>query len=424
MGHRATLGEFVAADSRGLDAVPGQAGLISRLSTNIAVAEVWDRARASPPPRSLFCRATAPPTGIERRYEPHRGSASQFRHDSIRCLNYVSFRVPGWKEKGGRVLDARPIDTSQLVVADEAEVCSVALPGLTLDVIRTGAGHGPNITRSRDFGDVVIASRVIQFPIVGRTDIADHRILAVLITAAPEGSRWCEIDVEPGTVLLYGSGSEHTEVSPPGLSFSSVLIDCERLEELADQLDLPLRLPGKGMVDAFGPSPSVRTLAAVLSSRRNPLTSTAFGPTQGSSALHAVAAALSEDAPNGRIGRSVKIDSGHVVRVCIEYVDSIGRTPSVAELCLVAHVSERLLRGAFTDTVGLSPLRYFRYRLLNRARERLIDADEGHETVSEIAIDLGFTHLGRFASRYEQLFGELPSATLWSLSPAPLPPGR
>jgi AraC-like DNA-binding protein len=62
----------------------------------------------------------------------------------------------------------------------------------------------------------------------------------------------------------------------------------------------------------------------------------------------------------------------------------------------------------------LSPLRYFRYRLLNRARERLIAADEGHETISDIAMDLGFTHLGRFASRYEQLFGELPSATLCS----------
>ncbi len=61
----------------------------------------------------------------------------------------------------------------------------------------------------------------------------------MLITSGPEGNSWCEIDVEPGTVLLYGSGSEHTEISPAGLSYSFALIDRGRLEELADQLDLP-----------------------------------------------------------------------------------------------------------------------------------------------------------------------------------------
>lgn len=79
---------------------------------------------------------------------------------------------------------------------------------------------------------------------------------------------------------------------------------------------------------------------------------------------------------------------------------------------MVAHVSERRLRSAFTETVGMAPLKYFHYRLLNEARSRFIATENGHETVGVIALDLGFTHLGRFASRYQQLFGELPSATL------------
>ncbi len=116
------------------------------------------------------------------------------------------------------------------------------------------------------------------------------------------------------------------------------------------------------MVEALRPTPSVRSLAAVLSSRRDPFVSTDFGPTQGLSAIHAVAVTLSEDSPNGGMGRRARIDSRRVVRVCIEYADSIGRTLSIPQLCLVAHVSERRLRSAFTDVVGLSPLRYFHYR--------------------------------------------------------------
>lgn len=293
-------------------------------------------------------------------------------------------------------------------------MCRDALPGFPLDVIRTGIGTGPNITRSRDLDDCVIASRSIQFPIVAQANVVDHQILAVLITSAPEGSRWCEIDLEPGTILLYGSGSEHLEISPAGLTYSFALIDWESLERLAEQLGLSLRIPGNGTVETLFPSPEVRSLAAILNSRSNPLLASAFGSSDGLSALHAVAAVLSEDIPNNGGTKRVTIDSGALVRVCIEYAESIHRTPSIPELSMVAHVSERRLRSAFTETVGMAPLKYFRYRLLNEARRRFIATDDGHETVSDVAIDLGFTHLGRFAGRYQQLFGELPSATLSS----------
>ncbi len=58
--------------------------------------------------------------------------------------------------------------------------------------------------------------------------------------------------------------------------------------------------------------------------------------------------------------------------VCVVYVDAIGRMPSMAELSMVAHVSERRLRDAFGDTMGVPPIKYFRYRLLTVARERLL----------------------------------------------------
>lgn len=85
---------------------------------------------------------------------------------------------------------------------------------------------------------------------------------------------------------------------------------------------------------------------------------------------------------------------------------------TVADLCRVAGVSERTLRYAFGDAVGLSPLSFIRHRRLHAARHELLAVDPGEERVADIAHRLGFLELGRFASDYRRLFGELPSQTL------------
>jgi AraC family ethanolamine operon transcriptional activator len=127
--------------------------------------------------------------------------------------------------------------------------------------------------------------------------------------------------------------------------------------------------------------------------------------------FHAAVAALSvERSARGTRWRS-KIESRDVVHVCIEYADAIERTPTISEMCLVAHVSERRLRTAFTDILGVPPLRYFRYRALTNARRGLLnDGTPGHN-VGTVASDQGFHNFGRFARHYEATFGELPSAT-------------
>jgi AraC-like DNA-binding protein len=81
-------------------------------------------------------------------------------------------------------------------------------------------------------------------------------------------------------------------------------------------------------------------------------------------------------------------------------------------MCLVAHVSERRLRDAFTDVVGVPPITYFRFRSLARARHILTHTGSPGRTVGDIASDLGFRNFGRFASQYNMTYGELPSATL------------
>jgi AraC-like DNA-binding protein len=302
-----------------------------------------------------------------------------------------------------------------LVVADEVDEYSSALPGLQLDVVRTGEGYGPNIARSVVFDDVAIGSGVVQFPVLGRTDIGDTDVVFGLVNSAPPGSRWCEIDVRPGTLLIYGPGSEHAAVSPAGIGYSFTLVDVRALEEHADEVELPIHSPERGEIRALAPSQRTKPLLRLLGSLRDPLAPAALRRVTRRDALHAAAAALGDNSLRRRVGQGRRLDSRRLVSVCVEYADGIGRTPSLPELCLVAHVSERRLRTAFTDTVNLPPIRYFRYRLLNQARQRLLDSARSGVTVSGVAADHGFGHFGRFANGYQELFGELPSATVGTL---------
>ena len=115
-----------------------------------------------------------------------------------------------------------------------------------------------------------------------------------------------------------------------------------------------------------------------------------------------------------RKGVGKRIDSRRVVADCIHYAEALDRVPSVAELCLVAHVSERRLRQAFTDELGMPPTRYFRLWALQHANLRLQQALTSHETVTNVASRLGFLHLGRFSAHYKRVYGESPSSTLKS----------
>ena len=75
-------------------------------------------------------------------------------------------------------------------------------------------------------------------------------------------------------------------------------------------------------------------------------------------------------------------------------------------------MSERTLRSAFRNVVGLSPNVYVNVIRLNRVRAELEKSSPFSTTVSAVATRGGFFHLGRFSRDYRRFFGELPSETL------------
>ncbi len=83
----------------------------------------------------------------------------------------------------------------------------------------------------------------------------------------------------------------------------------------------------------------------------------------------------------------------------------------LADLAQVAGVSPRALQLAFRRHCNTTPLAWLRERRLELAHAALAGERDSGSSVSAVALDCGFTHLGRFAQQYRERFGEKPSAT-------------
>lgn len=74
-------------------------------------------------------------------------------------------------------------------------------------------------------------------------------------------------------------------------------------------------------------------------------------------------------------------------------------------------ITARALQLGFRSQRGQSPYAYVEAVRLERAHQLLTAAEEG-ESVTQIALDCGFTHLGRFSKQYQRRYGVTPSQSL------------
>ena len=75
-------------------------------------------------------------------------------------------------------------------------------------------------------------------------------------------------------------------------------------------------------------------------------------------------------------------------------------------------MNARTLSRAFKKRYGMGPMTFLKERRLEHAQRTLLAADSESTSVTEIATQLGFYHLGQFSKDYRQAFQELPSETL------------
>ena len=296
---------------------------------------------------------------------------------------------------------------------------SRSVEGVDIEVVRTGVGVGPSLVRSVQTERLVATESTIQFPMYSRAVTGDDHAIAACITDAPPGSRWCGIDLEPGMVLLYGPGAEHTAVNPVGVRFAFAAVAQHDVAAVAGRRQRRFVPAPRGQVHVLDARVGSRALAQRLTGFMDEVADGVIPDQDRDQALlDAIAVVMSDDRRSERVGAAKRIDSRQVVHACIEYARATGRQPSITEMCLVAHISERGLRRAFNEVFDTSPASFFRAWALDEARRRLrSDGTDGQ--VSRVALDLGFGHLGRFAVRYRQTYGESPSSTLAAAGRSP-----
>ena len=105
--------------------------------------------------------------------------------------------------------------------------------------------------------------------------------------------------------------------------------------------------------------------------------------------------------------------ASRIARSAQEYIeDHYRETFQMEDLCRYTGVSLRTLQRSFLAYFQMSPFEYIKARRLNASRQALVVAEPSRDQVSRIAVDNGFTHLGRFSVDYRELFGESPRETL------------
>lgn len=94
----------------------------------------------------------------------------------------------------------------------------------------------------------------------------------------------------------------------------------------------------------------------------------------------------------------------------VQYVhENLTEPLTLAQMAQAAAVSERRLNNLCHEAFGKSPKVWLRDIRLDRARASLMANPV--QSLSNLAMEMGFFHLGRFSTYYHQRFDELPSQT-------------
>jgi AraC-like DNA-binding protein len=276
----------------------------------------------------------------------------------------------------------------------------LAQSGIACTEIENGLVGGP--THSIDF-------HTIQFACIGATEI---QIGKDAVTA----------DSDHGVVVSSGKQPKF-HIPPGGRTLDYVVPDVVLRESASAWLG-----ETRSSAIEFQPRlelrrPSIASLVSILHTfiaeldrpggvLEHPVALANFEQTLINLMLFGLEHDLSETLDNRPSSASVKY-----VREVEDYIDANATKPiDIADIARVTGHSTSSIFRAFRKYRNHTPMQHLAQVRMRLVRERLLDADPS-QSVTQIAFECGFSHLGRFAAEYRRRFKENPSQTIKRAKP-------
>lgn len=262
---------------------------------------------------------------------------------------------------------------------------TLALPGMTIYRERIGVPILQETAGPK--GRVLFA---IPLGADGSWRVEASALASRSLMIAPGGQEVVIVGSEPSDLLIVSAEADLLEAHLPGMDFSipALVERCPQVQGLTDWLLSLLDAHGGGRAPAGAQYDEV--VGGLLLDRLVGLA----GNARGADMLFRPAVA----SDYRRVRDYIAAQAGEPLSVK-EMADAIGMEPAQ-------------LRALFRHVTGLSPSEWIRLRRLDAVRRDLSSGMEVGRTVSDVAMNWGFWHLGRFAQYYAAKFGETPSETL------------
>lgn len=312
-----------------------------------------------------------------------------------------------------RPSNVQGLDDYDLVTLGAAlGMCEVDL--LTLSPARPRASIA-----SKSHDGVTYLTGHIDFDVRGSLTVPDDACMLVYLHETGERS-WCQgvsVESEMGVTLLRGTPTDF--MFERGTRFTLVVAPYARFRSrfmASDHADVDMAAQRLRLFSVT--SEHLKRAYRQIRERVHEAEDMAFGPVEDLLDEHIRVAlgSSSEERPVASRGRRAHYQ---VMRRAERFMRAnLRRDIYSQELCQAAGASERGLRYAFDDLLGIPPNRYLAMLRLCTAHRSLVTAEAGRRSVKSVALSCGMWDLSRFAEKYRSVFGEQPRETLVRSAPA------
>jgi len=298
------------------------------------------------------------------------------------------------------------------------ETLDAAVSGGAIDHVQLGAGRFIGELVHADLGGRVFDYGAYNLPLLACGGMPADRVVLGLVASDADVGNLNGAEVRNAAAVALAEGSELHYRLAPQTRWMAFHVPRRTLEQTGVELDaaqvtLPrleatqLQQMQELVTDAVG------TLRAIERRDAEILDPVAAALVVAETLTAAFAAALPTIDGTDASQRILRKRRLRLVKRTREFFEAnLSHPIQVTQLCEYAGASVRTLERAFAETCGANPKQLLTLMRMARARRALLAAGSGNTTVSRIAADSGFFHLGRFSTNYTALYGESPSATL------------